>query len=175
MNLNLISNPTTVSDDVYNVVAQNCDFFVDKNGEAFLIAYNNNDYTLVYLSNADSSKQFFIDLYFDAYNKTVRKADVLTAYDTICAVVTRYKQQTPVYTRVGYNNGKLYYDLMNQAGEVVVIDPNDDMIITKKSNIKDIFFYQDQTMKEQAEPLISEYGLLDFIDEFLNVDESHKL
>ena len=175
MKLNLISNPTTISDDVYNVVAQNCDFFVDKNNEAFLISYNNNNYILVYLSNADASKQFFIDLYFDVYNKTVRKADVLTAYDTICAVVTRYKQQTPVYTRVGYDNGKLYYDLINQAGDVVVIEPNNDIFIHKKTTINNIFFYQDQTMKEQAEPLISEYNLSNFIDEFLNVNESHKL
>lgn len=174
MNLNLISNPTTVSDDVYNVVAQNCDFFVDKNNEAFLIAYNNNDYTLVYLSNADSSKQFFIDLYFDRYNKTVKNAEVTTAYDTICALVVRQHQEKPVYTRVGYDNGNLYYDLKNQNGDVVVIKPND-ILITQKSTVSNIFFYEDQTMSEQVEPVISEYGLLDFIDEFLNVDESHKL
>ena len=175
MKLNLISDPTTVSDDVYNEVVENCDFFVDKNNEAFLVSYNNNDYDLVYLSNADATKQFFIDLYFDAYNKTVRKTDVLTAYDTICAVVTRYKQQTPVYTRVGYSNNKIFYDLMNQAGEIVVIDPNNDLMITPKASITDIFFYQDQTMKQQAEPVISDYSLLDFIDAFLNIDKSHKL
>lgn len=176
MKLNLISNPSNASDDIYNVVAQNCDFYVDKNNEAFLVSYINNDYTLVYLSNADSTKQFFIDLYFDKYNKTVRKADVITAYDTICAVVMRYKQLTPVYTRVGYNDGKLYYDLMNQDDEVVVIDTYaDDITITQKANISDIFFYQDQTMNEQVEPVLSDYGLLDFIDEFINVDKTHKL
>lgn len=175
MKLNPILNPNKEADDVYNVVVNNCDFYVDKNNESFLVSYINNDYTLVYLSDADAAKQFIIDLYFDKYNMTVRKADILTAYDTICAVVTRCKLQTPVYTRVGYNNGKLYYDLMNQAGEVVVIDPTNDMLITKKAIISDIFFYQDQTMKEQVEPVISDYGLLDFMDEFLNIDKSHKL
>lgn len=174
MKLKSISNPNNIADDVYNVVVSNCEFFVDKNNEAFLVAYINNDYTLVYLSYSDVAKQFFIDLYFDKYNKTVKKADVLTAYDTICAVVTRYKEQTPVYTRAGYNNGNLYYDLMNQAGEVVVIKPND-VFITQKAAINDIFFYEDQSMNEQVEPVISEYGLLDFIDEFLNIDKAHKL
>lgn len=175
MKLNPILNPSKDADDVYNVVVDNCEFFVDENHEAFLISYSNNDYMLVYLSSATASKQFFIDLYFDKYNKIVKTSDVTAAYDTICAVVTRCKQQTPVYTRVGYNNGKLYYDLMNQAGEIVVIDPANDILITHKSAINNIFFYEDNTMNEQFEPVISEYGLLDFIDDFLNIDESYKL
>ncbi len=174
MKLNPILNPNKDADDVYNVVVNNCDFFVDKNNEAFLIAYSKNDYTLVYLSYSDTAKQFFIDLYFDKYNKTVKNSDVTTAYDTICAVVTRYKQQTPVYTRVGYDNGQVYYDLKNQAGDVVVIKPNN-MFITQKSSISNVLFYEDNTMSEQVEPEISEYGLLDFIDEFLNIDKAHKL
>lgn len=174
MKLNQILNPNKDADDVYNVVVNNCDFFVDKNNEAFLISYLNTDYTLVYLSYSDVAKQFFIDLYFDEYNKTVKNADVTTAYDTICAVVTRYKQQTPVYTRVGYDNGQLYYDLKNQVGDVVVIEPNN-VFITQKYSISNIFFYEDHTMSEQVEPEISDYGLLDFIDEFLNIDKAHKL
>lgn len=174
MRLNPILNPNKDADDVYNVVVDNCDFFVDKNNEAFLISYSKNDYTLVYLSYSDVAKQFFIDLYFDSYNKTVKNADVTTAYDTICAVVIRYKQQIPVYTRVGYDNEQLYYDLKNQAGDVVVIEP-DNLYITKKSTISNIFLYEDHTMSEQVEPVISEYSLLDFIDEFLNIDKAHKL
>ena len=68
MKLHSILKPIKDADDVYNVVVDNCEFFVDKNGEAFLISYINNDYVLVYLSYSDNAKQFFIDLYFDRYN-----------------------------------------------------------------------------------------------------------
>lgn len=174
MKLHSILKPIKDADDVYNVVVDNCEFFVDKNGEAFLISYINNDYVLVYLSYSDNAKQFFIDLYFDRYNKTVKNAEVTTAYDTICARVVRQHQEKPVYTRVGYDNGNLYYDLKNQNGDVVVIKPND-ILITQKSTVSNIFFYEDQTMSEQVEPVISKYGLLNFIDEFLNINKSHKL
>ena len=174
MKLKSISEPNSIADDVYNVVVNNCEFFVDTNNESFLVSYDKNTYNLIYLSRADDAKELFITLYFDKYNVTVKKADVSTAYDNICAVATRFKKKTPVYTRVGYYDNVLYYDLNNQAGEVIAIDKND-VLITPKSNINGIYFYEDTYMCEQLEPVYTEYTLCDFIDDFYNIEEQQKL
>ncbi|MBR6510452.1 MAG: hypothetical protein IKT38_07590 [Clostridia bacterium] len=163
-----------ISDAVYNVVVNKCEFFVDMNNEAFLVSRNKNNYDLIYLSRADDAKNFFMMLYFNKYKVTVKKADISTAYENICAIVTQCKQQTPVYTRVGYCNNTLYYDLNNQKGEVIAID-KDDVLIKSKSNIKDIYFYEDTSMCNQTEPFQSDYTLFDFIDNFYNIEKEQKL
>lgn len=88
MKLTLISNPSTNADEIYNTVAQNCNFYIDSNGEAFMVCYDRGTYTLVYLSYADLAKRFINLLVFQHYNCTVRNSDIQTAYDTICALVT---------------------------------------------------------------------------------------
>ena len=169
-----ITNPQNIADDLYNEVASKCDFFIDKNGEIFFVCRGKNNYNLVYLSSPDDSKLFFTRLYFSAFNATVKKADVTTAYETVCAVVSKTSQQIPVFTRVGNNKGKLYYDLATAKGDIIEISPSG-VNKVKKSSINDLFFYKDATMLAQKEPVASEYNIFDFIKEFLNIDDKYTL
>ena len=169
-----IADPQNTADDLYNTIAANCDFFVDTNGEAFFVCRGKNTYTLVYLSSPDDSKLFFTRLYFATFNATVKKADVTTAYETVCAVVSKASQQTPVFTRAGYDNGKLYYDLATAKGDIIEISPSG-VNTVKKSAVNNLFFYKDATMLEQEKPVASEYNIFDFIKEFFNVEEQYVL
>ena len=142
MKLTLISNPSTIADEIYNTVAQNCNFYIDSNGEAFMVCYDRGTYTLVYLSYADVAKRFINLLVFQHYNCTVRNSDIQTAYDTICALVTACSKKVAVYTRVGRIENTVYYDLAGPSGDIVEITDSK-VSVVKKSSVKGLFFSQD--------------------------------
>lgn len=174
MKLTLISNPSTNADEIYNTVAQNCNFYIDSNGEAFMVCYDRGTYTLVYLSYADLAKRFINLLVFQHYNCTVRNSDIQTAYDTICALVTACSKKVAVYTRVGRIGNNVYYDLAGPSGDIVEITDSK-VSVVKKSSVKGLFFSQDKAMLEQVEPIVGDYCLLDFINENFNVCENQRL
>lgn len=174
MMLPIVKEPQNNADILYNAVAENCEFYVDTNNETYFVCRSKNNYVLVYLSAPDDAKQFFIKLYFTLFNSTIKKADVLTAYETVCAMATKYSRKIPVCTRAGYCNGSLYYDLATVKGDIVKISPSS-VDVLKKSVIDDLFFYKDVTMLPQVEPKDDEYTIFDFIKDFLNVDNKYNV
>lgn len=175
MKIKQIDNPQDSADIIYNIAAEYCDFHQDQNGDMFLVSYIDNNYDLKYLSNSDDVKMFLTQLHFEEYNHTAKPFAVKTAYENIVAVANAYADKMSVYTRVGRSKDTLYYDLCNNDGEVIAIDEND-VYIVYSNEVEDLFFRRDVMMKEQVEPIQNdEYKLLDFIDEFFNVDEDLKL
>ena len=71
MKLLLVAEPQVIADDMYNLVAEKCDFFIDDNNETYFVYYHGSMYYLYYLSNAEDVKIFFTKLYFNEYNMTV--------------------------------------------------------------------------------------------------------
>ncbi len=174
MKIKGINNPQNSADDIFNVVVQVCDFYKDQNGELYLISPNGNGYTLQYLSRANDTKNFFRHLYFSTYNKMVKNADVLTAYDTTCSIANTCTEIIPVFTRVGQNEDAIFYDLLNGGNELIKIDKTSVSVVLKK-NVKDMFFYRDSFLKEQQIPLASTYGLLDFVNDFFNISHEQDI
>lgn len=174
MKLPLIKESVSSADEIYNAVIDVCEFYIDENREAFFVIPENNSYKLCYLSNADASKLAFLRVAFDAFNCTVRATDVSTAYDLIRANVEDIKNSYNVFTRVGKYKDSLYYDLADSSGQVVKITKTSVKLV-KKSDIKNVFFYQDKTMREQVVPCESNYGVLDFLEEFFNLSEEQKI
>ena len=174
MKLCKISNPVSGADMIFNVVAETCDFYKDQNGELYMVYSNGTGYKLVYLSNASESKQLFYQLFFVKNNKTVKSGDVTNAYGMICALVEDTATEIPVFLRIAQLNNTIFYDLHNSAEQVVEITEKGVCII-QKSTIKDCFFKSNTTLKEQKLPVDSEYKLIDFVNDFVNVSDSQKI
>lgn len=174
MKLKNISNPQSPSDDIFNIVVQVCEFFKDQNGEMYLIMSGGNGYMLQYLSRTTETKSFFRKLYFNTYNKMVKNAEVLTAYDTICSLVDTCTDIVPVFTRVAQNEATIFYDLVSTRDDVVMIDKTGVSVVNAGS-IKDLYFYRDSSMKEQQKPIDSGYGLIDFVEEVFNISQEQCL
>ena len=175
MKIMQIDNPQDSADIIYNIAAEYCDFFQDQNGDTYLVSCIDNKYDLKYLSNSDDIKTFLTQLHFDEQNQTAKPYAIKTAYDNIVAIGSVNPEKMPVYTRVAIHEDTLYYDLCNDDGEVVVID-EDNVGISYLNTVEDLFFRKDNMMNEQLKPIRnSKYKLLDFIEEFFNVDEDLKL
>lgn len=173
MKLTKIANPNDASNELFNLMADKCEFYKDQNSEVYMVYRNSNGYDLMYLGR-ENAKRFLRNLYFKSRNAIVGNSDVTLAHDTAYALAESSAGEIPVYTRVAYYDEKVYYDLANNAEHVVKISKNSVKIIAKK-DIQGFFFYKDARMREQVLPQSGDYGVVDFTKDFLNISEGQHL
>lgn len=168
MKIQPITSEKSKSDTIFNEVVKKCEFYRDKNGEAYLIMKDFIGYELKYLSNSDESKKFIRKLFYSSQNATAKTTEISIVYETICSLIDENTECVPVFTRVAFFNNTVFYDLANSASEVVEVSANSIKIV-KKKDITGFFFFRDPTMQEQVKPLSSDYGIMDFAREFFHI------
>lgn len=175
MKMTLIADPKNPAEEIYNTIAENCEFYKDQSGKPYLIFYNATGYNLYYLSSKNSALSFIRRKVFDVYNRAVKRADIQIAFDTVCANAEEITDTVPVATRICDVDSTIYYNLGNTKGEIVKISASKPSIVASKK-VKKVFFKDLLSAKEQKRPEVNrKYGLLDFIKEFTNVSEHQKI
>lgn len=175
MKLKMFKNPKTTADIAYNIVVQSCEFYKDENGESYLIHYNGTGYDLKYLSYSTEVKEFINKLFIQKYNRTIKSSDVKTAYTSICSMLDSNVERVPVFTHIAVFEDKIYYDLINDNNEVIVIDA-ESITTTTLASVKNLYFHRTASLCEQKKPVVNQnYGIREFVEEFLNVDKGQRL
>lgn len=175
MKMPIIAEPDSSAEEIYNVIAENCEFYNDQNGNPFLVFYNSNMYNLYYLSSKALVLSFIRRMVFNTFNRAVKRTDVQTAFDTICANAETVTKEIPVATRIYEVNDIVYYNLKNFNGDVVKITKDKPSVVSLKK-VNSVFFKDLPSAREQKKPrLNSKYGVFDFIREFTNVPKHQEL
>lgn len=170
-----ITEPSNKADEIYNVVAQCCNIYKDENGECYLIRRTLTGYQFQYLSSSSEAKEYITQLCITKENRTVKSSDVKTAYEALCARGKAEANVVPVFTRIASYENKIIYDLANSSGEVAVISEKSFQVTPFQQRAK-FYFNKHASLQTQKQPIASkEYGLLNFIDEFLNIDENQRI
>lgn len=176
MTIKPIANPQTIADDIFNLAAEKCKVFKNQHGEPYLVYQDGQKNVVVFFNETEKIQQFLRKRYYTAYNRTVKSAEVKTAYETLLSCAECCEKETPVFTRVKQDNVTIYYDLADSEGYIVTSGVTGTLIVPENST-RTFFFHRDLTMCAQARPLLheNEYTILDCVNDFFNIPDEQKI
>ncbi|OFV66810.1 MAG: hypothetical protein SBU_000103 [Candidatus Syntrophoarchaeum butanivorans] len=93
-------------------------------------------------------KEWLARVWWEAEQKTLSNEALTTATTTLSGIARFDGSQFYLWNRIGEFNGKIYYDLANEAGEVIEIDESGWRITTDPP----ILFRREQHQRPQARP-----------------------
>lgn len=138
-----------LSDKVFALMQEKTELIHDQDGNLFLVDLNDPRKRL-YPMDSEDLIDFIIHAYYAEFKGTIWQDIVKNIAANLRAHAKHSGKKRTTYIRVGYNKGEntLYYDLNNQAGEMVKIT-EDNMEIVPQG---EILFRRFQNMDEQAKP-----------------------
>lgn len=110
---------------IYNAIIPYIkDLFVDNNDNEYIII-DEKGINKTYLIDTTAFRKFIINKSFNAINEIARGDNLTNICNSLKATATGTGKKLKVYKRIAQdNNGNLYFNLSNEAGEVVKITPN---------------------------------------------------
>lgn len=141
---------TKLSDKVLSLVQESTELIKDQDGNLFLVDLADPRKKL-YPIDSEDLLDFITHTYFTEFRSTIGQDTVKNVAVTLRSIAKHSGKKRTTYIRAGYNKqtNTLYYDLNNQAGEIIKIT-EDNMEIVPQG---DVLFRRFHNMDEQVRPI----------------------
>ncbi|MBP6921046.1 bifunctional DNA primase/polymerase [Candidatus Gracilibacteria bacterium] len=145
-------NGGKVIDRVYHLIEEKIKLIIDQNGVIYLIDMNDSKKKL-YPMGSDDLTDYILREYQKEFGGILGQDTAKNVAANIRALAKNTAEQRNVYTRIGYDKATntIYYDLNNEAGEIVKIwEENMEIVVQNDTYFKRFSKMDKQVMPEKG-------------------------